>query len=147
MSKWVPKNFGGMTQAADISTLLSRETEIRGSVKSQGSIRVDGTVHGDVTAAKTVSIGATGVVEGNISGEDIIVAGKVKGAVNARGRISLEASAQIEGDVTSTRLSISEGAVFRGLSNMGVAVRAPARTVETKADGPSDQKLDRVAAA
>jgi cytoskeletal protein CcmA (bactofilin family) len=147
MSKWVPKNFSSMTQAADISTLLSRETEIRGSVKSQGSIRVDGTVHGDLSAAKTITIGATGVVEGNVSGEDIIVAGKVKGAVSARGRISLEASAQIEGDVTTGRLSIAEGAVFRGLSNMGVTVRTPARTVETKTDGAAEQKLDRVAAA
>jgi cytoskeletal protein CcmA (bactofilin family) len=146
MSKWVPKNLH-MSQPGDVSTLLSKETEIRGSVKTQGSIRVDGTVIGDVIAVKTVTIGSTGVVEGNITGEDINIAGKVKGGVNAHGRISLEASAQIEGDLSTGRLSIVEGAVFRGLSNMGVTVRAPARIVEEKKDDAAPQKMDRIAAA
>jgi len=149
MNKWIPKNLQNLhsTQAADISTLLSKETEIRGSIKTQGSIRVDGTVHGDVTSAKSITIGSTGIVEGNISGEDIFVAGKVKGALSARGKISLESSAQIEGDLNTSRLSIAEGAVFRGLSNMGVTVRAPLRVTEDKGDGAAGQKLERVAAA
>jgi len=144
MNKWVPKSLH-VTHAADISTLLSRETEIRGSLKTQGSVRVDGIVRGDVTSAKTVTIGSTGVVEGNITAEDVMVAGKVKGAISARGKLSLEGSAQIEGDVSTSRLSIAEGAVFRGLSNMGVSVRAPIRVEEKTETAP--QKAERVAAA
>ncbi|HEY3295907.1 MAG TPA: polymer-forming cytoskeletal protein [bacterium] len=149
MSKWVPKNLQNLrdTHPGDISTLFGKETEIRGSVKTQGSLRVDGTVHGDITCAKTITIGSTGVVEGNISGEDVIVAGKVKGSLSARGRVSLESSAQIEGDLNTSRLSIAEGAVFRGLSNMGVTVRAPIRVAEDKTDGAESPKMDRVAAA
>jgi len=146
MSKWVPKNLH-VSQPGDVSTLLSKETEIHGSVKTQGSIRVDGTVFGDIVAVKSVTVGSTGIVEGNISGEDIIIAGKVKGSVNARGRISLESSAQIEGDLSTGRLSIVEGAVFRGLSNMGVTVRPPVRIVEEKSDEAVPQKMDRIAAA
>ncbi len=148
MTKWVPKNLQNFhaTHAADISTLLSKETEIRGSVKTQGSLRVDGTVYGDVISAKTVTIGSTGIVEGNITGEDIIVAGKVKGALSARGKVSLESSAQIDGDLNTSRLSIAEGAVFRGLSNMGVSVRTAVR-IEDKAGTAASQKMDRVAAA
>jgi len=109
------------------------------------TLRIDGTVIGDVFSAQTVTIGATGVVEGNVSGDDIIVAGKVKGTLTARGRIALESSAQIEGDLHTGRLAISEGAVFRGLSNMGVAVRSGVRAPEQKA--VAREGVDRVAAA
>jgi cytoskeletal protein CcmA (bactofilin family) len=145
MSKWNPSNLRG-DHTADISTLLSKDTEIRGTVKTQGSIRIDGTVIGDLISVKTVTIGATGTVEGNISGEDIIVAGKVKGSLSARGRISLEGSAQIEGDLNTTRLSIAEGAVFRGLSNMGISVK-PGVRLELKPENTVKPQVDRVAAA
>jgi cytoskeletal protein CcmA (bactofilin family) len=145
VSKWNPSNLRAV-HTADISTLLSKDTEIRGTVKTQGSIRVDGAVFGDLHSVKTVTIGASGIVEGNVTGEDIIVAGKVKGTLTARGRISLEGSAQIEGDLNTTRLSIAEGAVFRGLSNMGIAVR-PATRLEIKPEIPAKHETDRVAAA
>lgn len=145
MSKW---NLSGSrtTDAGDISTLLSKDTEIRGSVKSQGSIRIDGSVFGDVFSAKTVTIGATGTVDGNVTGDEIIVAGKIKGALTSRGRIALESSAQIEGDLNTGRLSIAEGAMFRGLSNMGGA-RPPVRNIEPKAEDGAAQNRDRVVAA
>ncbi len=145
MSKWSSSSLRP-SASADISTLLSKDTEIRGAVKAQGSIRIDGTVIGDVLATKTVTIGASGIVEGNVSGEDLIIAGKIKGTLNARGRIALEASAQIEGDLHTSRLAIAEGAVFRGLSNMGVAVRSGVRVPEPKAPA-AREGVDRVAAA
>jgi len=140
MSKW-GNSQSRSAQGADISTLLARDTEIRGSVRTQGPIRVDGSVIGDLTSSKTVTIGASGVVEGNVTGEDIIVAGKVKGTLTARGKIALDSTAQIEGDLHTARLSIAEGAVFRGQSNMGGVVRPTVRDSEN-ANTP---KAERVA--
>lgn len=140
MSKW-GNSQSRTSQGADISTLLARDTEIRGSVRTQGPIRVDGSVTGDLTSSKTVTIGANGVVEGNVTGEDIIVAGKVKGTLTARGKIALDSTAQIEGDLHTVRLSIAEGAVFRGQSNMGGVVRPTVRDAEN-ANTP---KAERVA--
>jgi len=147
MGKWNPSNIRAV-HSADVSTLLSKDTEIRGAVKTQGSIRVDGSVVGDLISVKTVTIGPTGSVEGNVTGEDVIVAGKVKGILTARGKMALEATAQVDGDLNTSRLSITEGAVFRGLSNMGVPVRAGVRAIESKSDDVSSQlPKDRVAAA
>ena len=144
MSKWGSQNLRSLN-SADVSTLLSKDAEIKGSVKTQGSVRVDGTVIGDVISSQTVTIGATGVVDGNITAEDIIVAGRVKGALTARGRITLETSAQFEGDLSATKLAVAEGAVFRGLSNMGAAKQsAPAVRTE---NGSAKRELERVAAA
>jgi len=146
MSKWNSSNsrtIGG----GDISTLLSKDTEIRGSIKTQGPIRVDGSVIGDLSSVKTITIGPTGSVDGNITGEDIIIAGKVKGTLSARGKIALESTAQIEGDLHTGRLSIAEGAVFRGQSNMGGVTRPAVRGVEPKPENGVPVQRDRVAAA
>lgn len=118
MSKWGSSNLS----TSDISTLLSKDAEIRGSIKTQGSIRVDGVVIGDVHSAKTVTIGATGLVEGNVHADEIIVSGRVKGSLVAKGKIALEVTAQLDGDINAARLTISEGASFRGISNMGSPV-------------------------
>ena len=118
MAKW-GNSTSHDTQTGEISTLLGKDTEIRGSIKTQGSIRLDGIVIGEVTATKTVTIGATGSIEGNIQAEDIILAGKVKGTIMAKGKVLLESSAQLEGDLHAARLSISEGASFKGRSTMG----------------------------
>jgi cytoskeletal protein CcmA (bactofilin family) len=147
------KNWGNSSSrevnAGELSTLLGKETEIRGNIKSQGSIRIDGIVMGELISTKTVTIGATGSVEGNIQAEDIIVAGKVKGSLNARGRIALESSAQLEGDINASRLTIAEGAVFRGRSSMGTTapVRAAVLSAEDKIPLNVPKQVEKVAAA
>ncbi|MBU0507516.1 polymer-forming cytoskeletal protein [bacterium] len=144
MSKW-SASASRAAIGGDISTLLSKDTEIRGSVKTQGPIRIDGSVIGDLTSAKTITIGATGVVDGNVTGEDVIIAGKVKGTLTARGKIALESTAQIEGDLHTSRLSIAEGAMFRGQSNMGSVTRPAARAIELDRDHGAPAKAERAA--
>jgi cytoskeletal protein CcmA (bactofilin family) len=145
------KNWGSSNSrdipATEISTLLGKDAEIRGSMKTQGSIRVDGVIIGELTSTKTVTIGATGSVDGNINAEDIIISGKVKGVLTARGRIALEASAQLDGDVNATRLSIADGAVFRGRSNMGTAARNGGLPKEDMIPLNTPKQVEKVAAA
>jgi cytoskeletal protein CcmA (bactofilin family) len=135
MAKWGSQNLGGTTD--DVSTLLSKDAEFQGTLRIQGSVRVDGTIKGDLVSTQTVTVGQTGAIEGNINAEEIIVAGKVKGTLVARGRVVLESSAQFEGDLTATKLAVVEGALFRGLSNMGTpkapgGLRADAKVPEVK---------------
>jgi cytoskeletal protein CcmA (bactofilin family) len=133
--------------ATEISTLLGKDAEIRGSIKTQGSVRIDGIIVGELSSTKTVTIGATGSVDGNIHAEDIIVGGKVKGTLNARGKITLDSSAQLEGDLNASRLTIAEGAVFRGRSSMGAAARATVLSPEEKLPLNVPKSAEKVAAA
>jgi cytoskeletal protein CcmA (bactofilin family) len=146
MSKWGSSNLRSLS-SADISTLLSKDAEIRGSIKTQGSIRIDGSVVGDVVSAKTVTVGAGGSVDGNITADEIIVSGRVKGTLTAKQKIALDSTAQLDGDLHATRLTISEGAEFRGTSAMGGAV-AP-RITPTNGQskiGELPKPVERVAA-
>ena len=145
MTKWGSQDLRGM-ETGDVSTLLSKDAEFQGTIKIQGSVRVDGTVTGDLISSHTVTVGTTGVIEGNINAEDIIVAGRVKGTLTARGKIMLESSAQFDGDLTATKLSVVEGAVFRGHSNMGAAKSTPAIKGEMKTP-EAKRDMERIAAA
>ena len=145
MAKWGSQNLGGLN-SDDVSTLLSKDAEFQGTMRIQGSVRVDGTIMGDLISTQTVTVGQTGTVEGNITAEEIIVAGRVKGALVARGRIVLESSAQFEGDLTATKLAVVEGAVFRGLSNMGSPKSAAPAKTEAKVP-ETKREQERIAAA
>lgn len=113
MAKWnrltSSDNFAG-----EMSTLLAKDAEITGTLNTQGSLRIDGRVKGDLICAKMVTIGTSGFVDGNIQAESIIVAGRVKGSLHAKQKIHLEASAELDGDLSAGKLSIQEGARVRG---------------------------------
>jgi cytoskeletal protein CcmA (bactofilin family) len=118
MSKWSNKDTADVP-SGEISTLLGKDAEVKGAVKTQGSMRIDGTIEGELTSAKTITIGTSGVVLGDITAENIIISGKVTGTLTARSRIILESTARLEGDINASRLAIAEGASFRGRSNTG----------------------------
>ncbi|MBK6909607.1 MAG: polymer-forming cytoskeletal protein [bacterium] len=113
MAKWTrftaSENFAG-----EMSTLLAKDAEINGTLRTQGSLRIDGRVSGDVFCAKMVTIGSSGSVDGNIQAESIIVAGRVKGSLVAKQKVHLEATAELIGDLSAGKLSIQEGARVRG---------------------------------
>jgi cytoskeletal protein CcmA (bactofilin family) len=122
MSKWGIGETKDIP-SSEISTLLGKDAEVKGAIKSQGSMRIDGSVEGELASTKTITIGTSGSVEGNITAENIIVSGRVRGSLSARGKIVLESTARLEGDINASRLSIAEGASFRGRSNTGEPTR------------------------
>lgn len=98
--------------------LIAVGTVIEGKIRSQGSVRIDGKLLGDIIANEFVAIGESGEVEGNISGKNVTVGGKVRGTVTAAEKLVLEGKSVVRGDVRATRLVIDEGAVFDGKISM-----------------------------
>lgn len=99
-------------------TLLGTDAFFRGDIESQGSVRLDGTLEGQVTINGDLYIGDNGRLKGNAVAHNIIVAGRVEGNLQARGRIEIMTSGYIEGDVTSETLVIDEGGILKGCSHM-----------------------------
>lgn len=113
MAKWT-RLTSADSFSGEMSTLLAKDAEIHGTLKTQGSLRIDGRVKGDLICAKMVTIGTTGIVEGNIQADSIIVAGRVVGSLVAKQKVHLETTAELEGDLSAGKLSIQEGAKVRG---------------------------------
>jgi len=97
-------------------------------------MRIDGRIKGEVTSAEMITIGSSGVIEGDVTARDIIMGGKVTGKMTASGKTILERSSSLNGDLKTSRLVVEEGAVFNGHSDMTEArssvVQHPPRKIQ-----------------
>ena len=93
-------------------SIISEDASITGSLISQGEIQLDGKVDGDVKVSRLV-IGVSGVVEGSVNADSIVIKGKIIGTLNA-GEVVIEQTAEVHGDIYQDRLSIAAGAVIEG---------------------------------
>jgi len=100
-------------------TIISNGVKIEGKVTSTGSIRVDGTLQGDLNAQGNVTIGEQGDINGKIVASSITIGGKVVGTVNAKEKLVLESKCALKGDIVTKVLVIEAGAKFDGKSSMG----------------------------
>jgi len=98
--------------------LISNGTEITGDVKSNGDIRVDGTLTGTLDTKGKVVIGTTGKVNGEVICKNSEVSGAVEGKISVSQLLILKASSKISGDIATSKLSIEPGAIFTGNCKM-----------------------------
>jgi cytoskeletal protein CcmA (bactofilin family) len=87
---------------------------ITGNLESQGDLRVEGQIAGDIRCANVV-IGRDATVSGDIVAEEAIVRGRVRGTIRAN-RVILQDTACVESAIYHKMLSIDEGATFEGQS-------------------------------
>ncbi len=98
--------------------LIGAGTTVEGKIRTQGSIRVDGKVTGEVHAAENLAVGLTGEIEGAVNGRNVTVGGKVKGNITSVDKLVMEGKSVVRGDVKAAKLVIDEGAVFDGRVTM-----------------------------
>lgn len=103
------------------ATLISAGTVLQGDLASETDLRIDGTIHGNVTSKAKIIVGPDGFVEGTVQGMQADVAGKVAGNINVKELASLRAKSSVQGNITALSLQIETGAVFNGQSIMTAA--------------------------
>lgn len=94
--------------------LIGVGTIIEGKIRSQGNVRIDGKVLGEVTASENLAIGLSGEIEGNVSAKNVTVGGKIRGSISAAEKIVFEGKSIVRGDIRATKLVIDEGCLFDG---------------------------------
>jgi len=104
--------------ADNISTVIGKDCVFSGTAEVTGSLRVDGSIKGEIKSKETVVIGSTGVVEGDITAKLAVISGRIVGNVHATEKIELQNKAILQGDLQTKSLVIEEGAVFEGASRM-----------------------------
>ena len=107
--------LGGTTKK--LETIVGKDSEFRGEVSVTGTIRIDGTLEGDVRADWVV-VGETGRIRGNIRSRGTVTGGRIEGNVDASEIAELKPGSNVCGEIRTGRLVISEGAVFDGVSRM-----------------------------
>jgi cytoskeletal protein CcmA (bactofilin family) len=101
--------------------LIGVGTIITGNIESNGDIRIDGTLKGNLNTKGKIVIGSTGIVVGEIICKNSDISGKVEGKLVVSELLSLKSTAKIFGDVITDKLAIEPGAVFTGTCNMSKA--------------------------
>ena len=101
-------------KSSPVNSLISTNTFIEGSLTSEGVIRIDGRVHGNVSIKGDLFLGQTARVEGNIEANNLYIDGSVEGNVKATGYLRLSSGARLFGDIEVLSFIADEGAVFQG---------------------------------
>jgi cytoskeletal protein CcmA (bactofilin family) len=98
--------------------LLGSGTEVTGDIRSNGDIRIDGTITGSINSSGKVVVGSTGRVEGEIFCMNADISGEVSARIKVSELLSLKSSARVVGDIITNKLAIEPGAVFTGACKM-----------------------------
>lgn len=112
-------------QAGVAETVVGTSVKLKGNLKSDGDITVDGSVNGEIKTKGTVTIGPNANIIANVHAKNVNVAGTVQGNVVATDRLTLSESGRVYGDISSNILSISPGALFSGKSTMAENIKEP----------------------
>jgi cytoskeletal protein CcmA (bactofilin family) len=101
------------------NTLVGAGTTIKGDLISNGDVRIDGTLIGNITGSAKVLIGQDGVVQGDIEGQQADIQGKVTGKLQIRELLNLRGDAIIRGNIYAGKLQIEPTVTFNGQCHMG----------------------------
>lgn len=93
-------------------------TEITGDVNTNGDIRIDGFLSGNVVTEGKLVVGETGKIKGEVHCKNSEVLGMIEGKIKVRELVTLKSSARIYGDIVTQKLSIEPGSLFTGNCNM-----------------------------
>jgi cytoskeletal protein CcmA (bactofilin family) len=105
----------------DVS-IISHGVRIDGNLMSEGNVRIDGIIVGNITVSGNLTIGDSSQLNGEIKAKNITMSGKVVGKILAEEKLKLEPKSVLKGDLITKYLIIEEGACFEGNSHMNNSV-------------------------
>lgn len=122
---------------------IGKSVVIKGELSGSEDLYLDGEVEGSIELrGHGLTVGPNGRVRANVHARDIIVHGKVDGNLHGSERVELKKSAVLIGDIFTQRISIEDGAFFKG----GIDIQKPESKPEPKPEPKPDTKT-AVAAA
>lgn len=109
---------------------IGKSLLVKGEVSGSESLYIDGHVEGSINLpGNRVTVGRNGQVTANINAREAVILGKVKGNVSASDRVDIRNEGSLHGDVVCQRVSIEDGAYFKG----SIDIRKPTAKEATSA--------------
>ncbi|HEY0677899.1 MAG TPA: polymer-forming cytoskeletal protein [Chitinophagaceae bacterium] len=110
------------------ASMIGAGTTLKGDITSNGDLRIDGTLKGNIIGSAKVIIGANGVVEGDISGQQADIMGKVVGSIRVKDLLQLKNGSTVDGNISAGKLQVEPSAAFNGQCQMISTVNQNAET-------------------
>jgi cytoskeletal protein CcmA (bactofilin family) len=113
----------GRTQAAladeDAESIIGEHTTVDGTFKSESSIRVRGSVQGEIESSRSIVVDSQANVNAKVTAQAVTVAGQVDGQIHCAGKVEILPSGRVVGEINAGALVMQEGAFFEGNLKMG----------------------------
>jgi cytoskeletal protein CcmA (bactofilin family) len=88
---------------------------VKGEITSDEDLQIDGKVEGNISLrGHRLTVGRTAQLNSEINAREVIVYGNASGNLRARDRVEIKKDGHVIGDITTTRISIEDGAYFKG---------------------------------
>lgn len=129
-----PTSFTAPTSASRSTISVSRTSarlgssvRVKGEISGSEDLQIDGIVEGPIfLQGHELIVGATAQLKAEIHAGEILVLGRVLGNVNSQGRVEITEDGSITGDIACARISIEDGAHFKGRIEIDPAKSQPA---------------------
>lgn len=117
----------------NVNTIIGEDCCFEGLFNSSGSIRIDGTVKGEIKVSGNLYVGENGKVLGNIKGLNIFIAGEVQGNVFSDDQLRISTTGRLYGDVNIKTFILDENATFEGNCKMHKQVATEEKLTSSQA--------------
>jgi cytoskeletal protein CcmA (bactofilin family) len=104
-------------QPVGFETVLGANSTLRGELRSQANVRLDGTFEGTLEIEGNVLVGETGKVTADINARNVVIAGAVRGNVSGN-KVQLLKTSRVWGDISAAAITTEEGAFIDGKITM-----------------------------
>ncbi len=101
-----------------LDTIIGPETSVKGDLRVEGCVRLDGQVEGTVEVVETFLAGQNSLLKGELRCRDAVVAGRIEGNLFAKETVELQPGAKVYGNIHCTGLLIQRGCFFEGNCSM-----------------------------
>jgi cytoskeletal protein CcmA (bactofilin family) len=97
------------------ATTIGKAVKIVGQIFTKEDLDIDGDVEGTIESQDNkITIGQTGRVQADIRACNVVILGQVQGNVTASNKVDIRKHAKLVGDIATSRISIEDGAIFKG---------------------------------
>ena len=107
-----------------IETIIGPNAHVRGDIQSDGGVRIDGILEGNIDITGNLVIGEGAKLIAEVKANNISISGAVKGNINGN-RVEILETGRVWGDLTINSLLLNEGAYLRGQTTMHGDIEPP----------------------
>lgn len=107
-----------MSASGNLDGHLGEGTEVTGTLRFEGSVRIDGKFKGKILSPASLILGPKALVDGELQVGELAVHGALRGQVRAAGRVTIHSSGKVEAEIKTKTLVVEPGAYFQGNCDM-----------------------------
>ena len=116
------KSKSESNQGLQSISIISTDSIIKGDMESEGDIRIDGKLIGNINCKAKIIIGQQGRVEGNLNGNQADILGTINGDIKMTGQLNLLGKSIVNGNIHVGKLQMESTVVFNGKCVMGANI-------------------------